>query len=136
MKSEKRFTKDIASLDDVFAFLKEFVDREAIDDEVEFSLNLVVEELFTNMVKYGDGSDGEIAIQVEKIDDRLHLELTDFDVEPFDPASVREVAVDDPIEKRVPGGLGLHLVKSMVDEISYEYENRDMKISVVKALEH
>lgn len=136
MKSEKRFTKDIASLDDVFAFLKEFVDRESIDDKVEFSLNIVVEELFTNMVKYGVGSDVEIAIQVEKIEGRLHLELTDFDVEPFDPASVREVAVDDPIEKRAPGGLGLHLVKSMVDEISYEYENRDMKISVVKALEH
>jgi anti-sigma regulatory factor (Ser/Thr protein kinase) len=67
----------------------------------------------------------------------VHLELVDFDVEPFDPASAPEVAVTAGMDERRPGGLGLHIVRTMVDELAYDYdeENRKMRISVTTSLE-
>jgi serine/threonine-protein kinase RsbW len=94
----------------------------------------VVEEIFTNMVKYNRGSAHRIRIAVSRADDSVVVRLTDFDVDPFDPASAPEVDVDLPLEARRPGGLGLHLVKSLADKLTYEYEDRVMRVSVVKRI--
>ena len=99
-----------------------------------FCIPFVVEEIFTNMVKYNRGSAHRIRIGVSRADDSVVVRLTDFDVDPFDPASAPEVDVDLPLEARRPGGLGLHLVKSLADKLTYEYENRVMRISVVKRI--
>jgi anti-sigma regulatory factor (Ser/Thr protein kinase) len=135
MGSTRDFDKTISSLNEVFPFIKEFVDQEGIGSHVEYALNLVVEELFTNMVKYNSGSIEQISIGLERLTDRVVVRLVDFDVDPFDPSEVEEVRVDAPIEERHAGGLGLHLVKSIVDRISYEYNNRRMTVSVTKKLE-
>lgn len=135
MSRERRFRKEIASLDGVFAFLAAFSDGEALGAKVSFALDLVVEELFTNMVKYNVKGGEEVLIGIARDGDHVLLEMTDFDVDPFDPEGVDSVRLDAPIEDRREGGLGLHLVKSMVNKISYEYKDRTMKISVVKHLE-
>ncbi len=41
---------------------------------------------------------------------------------------------DQPIEERKVGGLGLHLVKSIVDKITYEYKDRHMQVTIMKEL--
>jgi serine/threonine-protein kinase RsbW len=40
--------------------------------------------------------------------------------------------LDAPVEERKPGGLGLHLVKSVVDRVTYEYRDREMRVSAEK----
>jgi serine/threonine-protein kinase RsbW len=132
---EKAFTRDFGALDDVFGFVGEFVEREKISEAVAFSLNLAVEELFTNMVKYNSGGGEGIRIALRKEGRTVCLQLVDTDVDPFDPASAPEVAVDRPLDERTPGGLGLHLVRSVVDKITFEYNDREMKVTVVKNLE-
>lgn len=136
-ESSRGFRRDITSLDEVFQFLGDFVDKKAVDERAAFCINLVVEELFTNMVKYNVGGDEQIAISVERADDRVHLVLIDRDVEPFDPGTVEDVAVNAGISERSPGGLGLHLVQRMVDDLHYTYESetREMRVSVTKVLE-
>ena len=135
MGQKQSFKKEMGALQEVFVFLKEFVNREGLNDKVEFSIVLVVEELFTNMVKYNSGGGDRIDIRIDRDSGCILLQMVDFDVDPFDPSSADEVRIDAPIEERKPGGLGLHLVKSLVDKISYEYRNREMTISVVKNLE-
>jgi anti-sigma regulatory factor (Ser/Thr protein kinase) len=133
--AKRSFAKSLVSLDGVFDFLQEFTDEEAIAEKHVFAINLVVEELFTNMVKYSGGADHEIAISIDKNDHQVMLQLTDFDSDPFDPESVSDVDVSAPIEERQPGGLGLHIVRTMVDDLHYEMDERKLTISVRKSLE-
>ena len=82
------FRRESDALDEIFRFLGDFVDEAAIDDRDAFTINLVVEELFTNLVRHNNGGGESINIDIEREGDGFHLELTDFDVEPFDPTSV------------------------------------------------
>ena len=136
MDRTKSFPRDVNSLGEIFDFLGAFGSSADLDEAAHFALNFVVEELFTNMVKYNSGSGDRISISVDRADSVLRLELVDVDVEPFDLASVPEVDTAQPLEERQPGGLGIHLVKSLVDKITYEYSNREMRVTAIKSLEH
>jgi anti-sigma regulatory factor (Ser/Thr protein kinase) len=132
------FRREIEALDEIFAFLETFADGQEVDEKTAFCLNLVVEELFTNMVRHNEGGGDRITVSIERRVDHLHLELIDSDVEPFDPETVEAPPVDAGIGERQPGGLGIFLVQSMVDDLNYDYEpeGRRMRISVTKTLEN
>jgi serine/threonine-protein kinase RsbW len=132
------FRREVDALREVFVFLAKFIDGQELDEKAAFCINLVVEELFTNMVRHNEGGGESIVLSVERQDDRVLLELIDTDVEPFDPDTAEVPQVDAGIEDRRPGGLGIYLVKKMVDELNYEYETegRRMRITVTKALEN
>ena len=132
---EKKFRRDISSLNDIFGFVHDFLSLNHINDAVRFSIDFMVEELFTNMVKYNPGNSNDILINITKIGSRLTLSLTDFDVDPFDLTKTAEVDVTRSLAERKVGGLGIHLVKKMVDDIDYEYVDRMSKITVTKNLE-
>jgi serine/threonine-protein kinase RsbW len=53
----------------------------------------------------------------------VEVTLTDYDVEAFDVTRAPDVDVGAPIEARRPGGLGLHLIRRMVDAIEYRYSD-------------
>jgi serine/threonine-protein kinase RsbW len=128
--------RSIASLDALFSFLGEHIEAAAIDETTAYGLNLAAEELFTNMVRHNVGEGEFISVDLDISDERIRLLLTDHDVDPFDPSSVPVVDVTRPAEDRQPGGLGMHLVRSIVDRVSYEYENREMRVSVIKNRSH
>jgi len=91
-----------------------------------------VEELFTNMVKYGVGSSAPVRIEIGAIAGGVEVRLIDDDVEPFDITRMPDVDIDAPIEEREPGGLGLHLIRRMADSVEYEYvkERRQSRITL------
>ncbi len=132
------FRREIESLDEIFAFLEKFTDGHEVDDSTRFCINLVVEELFTNMVRHNEGGGDQITIGIECQKNRVHLELVDTDVEPFDPETVEVPPIDAGIEERQPGGLGIYLVAKMVDTLDYDYdtERRRMRITVTKTMEN
>jgi len=132
---EKSFERDFRSRGDIFAFTGVFVEVHGFEESLRYAVNLVVEELFTNMVKYNTGGGHQIEIKMSVRDGRLRIELIDDGVDPWDPADAPRVKVDQPIEERQAGGLGLYLVRSIVDELTYEYENRQMKVTAMKNLE-
>ena len=131
----KKFKRDLKSLDEIFKFINEFSAKTGVDESVVFTINLVVEELFTNMVKYTYENTNEILLQLKKNEDDLIIHLTDFDVEPFDITRTAEVDTKQTLEERRVGGLGIHLVKQMIDKIEYDYKNRQSKIILTKHLE-
>lgn len=133
---ERKFKREIKSLDQISNFITDFISKNLIDDSIGFTVNLVIEELFTNMVKYNLESTSEISISLAKDGKKLVISLTDYEVEPFDITRTEEVNTRKPIEDRKPGGLGIHLVKRLVDKIDYEYEGRQSKITLVKNLEN
>ena len=93
-----------------------------------------MEELFTNMVKYAKGSASPVRVEVAAVEGGVEVTLVDRDVERFDPTASPDVDIHAPIEERRPGGLGLHLIRRMVDAIDYRYsdETREGRISFRK----
>jgi len=132
---EKKFKRALESLDAVFDFINGFVAANGIDGGSAFSINLAVEEIFTNMVKYNPNSAHDIAITIRKDRNALTVVLVDSEAEPFDVTQTAEVDVTQSLQARPVGGLGIHLVKKMLDRFDYEYANRQSTITLIKHLE-
>ncbi len=128
-----RLARKVSALDEMFAFLEARLPRGAADEQTAFCVNLAAEELFTNLVRHGEGSGGEfILLELEVSEARVFFRFTDFDVEPFDPRSIPAPRLEAPLRDRSPGGLGMHLVQSVVDRVTYEHEDRAMRVSAEK----
>jgi serine/threonine-protein kinase RsbW len=103
------------------AFVAEVFARRGIDASLRPTVDFAVEELFTNMVKYAPSGAAELELSVAAIPGGVEATLIDRGVDRFDPTLAPEVDVTRPIGERRPGGLGLHLVRKMVDALVYEY---------------
>ncbi len=132
---QRSFSRNIAALDKVFAFTAEFSDETQLDESVSLAMNLAIEELFTNIVKYTTDTGNDISIHLNVLDGDLVVKITDFDVERFDITRADKVNVNKSLEERKVGGIGLHLVRNIVDKITYEYKDRTACITLVKHLE-
>ena len=127
------FERDVQAVQAMAAFTAAFFAREVIDPALRPDVDLTLEELFTNMVKYGR-SGARVRVDLKSIADGVEATLTDYDVEPFDVTRAPDVDVALPIERRKPGGLGLHLIRRVMDSIEYSYaqETRQSRITVRK----
>ena len=133
---QKAFARRIDSLQNMFDFTAQAFDRLRIDSSLLHAVDFTVEELFTNMVKYSKMSGAAVDLTVSRIAGGVEVTLTDHDVDAFDVTQSPEVDTSLPIEQRTPGGLGLHLIRRMVDSIEYEYkkETRQSRIRFRKTL--
>jgi len=100
--------------------VERFCDRERLSHGTCRSLTLVLEELLVNVVKYGyRGRMGPVVLSLTVQNDRLVGEIVDEGA-PFDPTAAPEPDIKSALEERPVGGLGIHLVRNMVDELRYE----------------
>lgn len=105
-------------------------------DELVFKVKLVVEELGLNIIDHGYGNDEskEIEIRLSTDGGALTIELID-EAKPFDP--LNDTPLPDTsagVEERPIGGLGVFLVKEMMDEAAYEREGNRNRIRLVARL--
>ncbi len=117
----REFSRSFASIDAMVAFTQEAFARLGVDPALKKAVDFTVEELFTNMVKYATGSASPVRVDLKAIDGGVEVALVDGDVERFDPTRAPDVDIHARIEERRPGGLGLHLIRRMVDSIEYQY---------------
>ena len=118
----RAFARNFASIDPMVAFTAEAFARLGIDPSLLAPVDFVVEELFTNMVKYATGSTRDVQLDVAAVDDGVEVTLIDHDVAPFDVTRAPDVDTEAPVDARRPGGLGLHLSRRMVNAIEYRYD--------------
>ena len=108
--------------------------REGWGSSLIFKVNLVLDELATNIIVHG-GKEGrrnpDIVIEVASRGDEVIIEISD-DGRPFDPLSDAPPppAVHENLEAAPVGGLGIHLVKNMVDSMSYRRENGRNRVTM------
>lgn len=131
---QRYFPRSFAALDGVFLFIGDFLAARSLDPELHGPVCFIVEELFTNFVKYNAGGQHDISLSLGHTPEQLTVRLSDFDVDSFDPTKAPTVDVDKPLSERQPGGLGLHLVRQMADTLQYEYIERRSTITFTKAL--
>ena len=98
------------------------VETFSTQQEMMFTFNLVCEEIVTNVVNYAypDDSDGPLTIVVDETDDAVELTFIDNGI-PFNPLAKDPPDTSLPPEKRPIGGLGIFLVKQMMDDVAYRY---------------
>lgn len=126
----RSFPRQMASLEAIVAYVRDFLAQEGLDEDAASDLDLVLEELFTNLVKYGRGARGDVEIALERAADGVTAQLREYDAEPFDPTALPEVDVHRPIAERRPGGLGVHFIRRLTKAFRYEYRDRVGVITV------
>jgi serine/threonine-protein kinase RsbW len=132
---EQSFPRSIDALDSIFQFVATYLAATGIEADQAFTVDLIIEELFTNLVKYSRGGVQPISIGLGMDGERLVIRITDFDGEPFDLTQAPAVDTSRPIAERKPGGLGIHFVRQIADELRYEHSNGASTIIVIKRLE-
>lgn len=133
---EQNFKRDIEDLQALFGFVDEFCLENKLAESVSYVLNLAAEEIFTNMVKYNALGSNDIPVSIHCSENKVIMKFTDMDCEEFDLTKSEADHIDLPLEKKKIGGLGIHLIKQMVDEIQYQYKDRNSEITIIKNLEN
>lgn len=131
---QRDFARSFAALEDIYAFVEPVFAARHIGEAAGFAIVMTIEELFTNMVKYNPAGHGPISLAVTCTTDAVTCELSDPDSECFDMTRLPDVDIQQPVEQRHPGGLGIHLLRRLVDSIQYDYSGRCSRVSFVRNL--
>jgi sigma-B regulation protein RsbU (phosphoserine phosphatase) len=126
-------TEEIARLNQGF---NDFAEQHGVPDGDRRRINLVFDELLNNVISYAFDDDQEhvidVAVSLER--DRLVVTIAD-DGRPFNPFGRIPPETDLPVDDRDIGGLGLHLVKNVMDEVTYERLGMKNVATLIKNIE-
>ena len=124
----------LEALPEVDRAIEKLARSESWSPDLEFQIRLVLDELSMNIVSYGckDGGPHEIEVEVVSMDDRITIGISDDGIA-FDPLNdTPEPDTSSALEDRRVGGLGVHLVRTMVDEAHYRREGGRNRMTLVK----
>jgi serine/threonine-protein kinase RsbW len=107
--------------------LDAFCREERVPADVAWRLRVALDEIVANIVAYGAGGVPEAAIDVwfQRSADAVEVTIAD-DGPPFDPLARPSPDTTLPLEARQPGGLGIALVRSLMDEVRYARTSRNV----------
>src|SRR5687767_15910207 len=104
----------------VNAAFADFAETHVVPAAVRRSMSVALDELLTNTIWYGLPDVGsEVTVEVELHPDRLTTTVTD-NGKPFDPFGRSAPDTTLTVEARPTGGLGIHLVRQLVEDVSYD----------------
>jgi len=128
---------DDAELGRLADFAAEFARRHRLPEAERSRLLIVLEELFTNAVNYGypegAAAAGRIEVGLAMDKGRLEIHFSD-DGRPFDPIAHDRPDLDRLLAERQAGGLGLHLLRSLVDEARYRRDGGRNHLALIRAI--
>ena len=131
-----KLDKDLDELSQMLLALEEFAERHGVSAVQTQRITLSVDELVTNIIKYGtkEVEHTYIHLWATITDGTFHIEIEDHGI-PFDP--FHEAPVPDttlPLEDRPIGGLGVFLVQSLMTSTSYQRIKDRNRITLTRSL--
>jgi serine/threonine-protein kinase RsbW len=125
-------TAQVRDLNDMREFLEQAVLVLGGSEDDAGDLVLAVNEAVTNVMLHGyDGRPGPVVLCVEVENDDLRVILTDA-APPFDPTRVPPPDIFLPLEDRPLGGLGVHMMRQLTDELVYRPLDDGNELAFVK----
>ena len=127
---------DVQTVPQLAEFVDEICEASGFDMGTTMQMNLALEEAVVNVMNYAypAGTEGKIHIEAQVNDIRLKFVITDSGV-PFDPTVKGEADVTLSAEERPVGGLGIFLVRQIMDSINYERINDQNILTLRKNLQ-
>lgn len=125
-------TNDLDELERLNRLVNEFAEQHSLDGDLVFRVTLVLEEVFTNIVSYGydDATRGVISVRLFWNPPQMTLEIED-DGRAFNPLEVAAPNLEIPLSDKKVGGLGIHLVRQMMDELTYRRDQGKNSLRLV-----
>ena len=121
MKKELKLKNQVGELERVNRFIEEIGNELGLSMELRMDLNLVMEEMVSNVIFYAYPKDveGEIELEAEYDGNELCFVQSDSGKE-FDPTQKEDANPDiNPAEREI-GGMGIYIVKNIMNEVSYQ----------------
>jgi sigma-B regulation protein RsbU (phosphoserine phosphatase) len=120
----------------VDAMLDRLAERTRLPRDTMSQIRVVGDEVLANVIAHGfpDGADHDITVRVEWTEGRLTLTVSDDGV-PFDPLGVPPPDTSGSLAERAVGGLGIHLVRHLVDQMTYERRGDRNVLTVMKVVD-
>ncbi len=125
----------LSELQRIASAVEEICERHAVPSDISFKVNLAIDELFTNAVSYGHCDDAlhEIRLSVHVDGNLVTVEMQD-NAQAYDPFSeAPPPALDTDLAHKPQGGLGVHLVKTLMDTVAYRREGDRNIITLSKS---
>ena len=112
-----------------------FCARQGVASSVSFAINVSLEELLGNTMAYGyaDDREHEIVVRIWREDADLVIDIAD-DARLFDPTTVAAADLNLPLDERPIGGLGIQLVRGMIDSVEYRHDGMHNHIRLRKRI--
>lgn len=126
---------NIAEIGKLNKFVTEFLETSVSSEAEGMEIRLALEEAVVNVVNYAYPStkEGDIEISAHAAGKDISFEICDNGV-PFDPTGVEEIDITADVDDRPIGGLGIFLVKQIMDKVEYRRENNTNILTLSKSL--
>jgi len=130
-----RIEADVREIERLNRLVPQFGELHDVPSRTLYAVNLALDELVTNVVLYGfsEPSGQEVLVKLSTAGSELVASVCDGG-KPFNPLEVRPPDLNAPLEDRELGGLGVHLVRSLMDHVSYARENDQNVLTVRKKI--
>ena len=136
--SERHLTlkNDVQQIPRLASFIESIAQEKKLDQGLTMSLNLALEEAVTNVILYAypEGTEGIVDIVCLVQEDALQFTISDSG-RPFDPTAAPEADTTLGVEERPIGGLGIYLVRKLMDSVKYEYTDGKNILTLTKKLQ-
>lgn len=135
-KRQLKILNDVTELRKLHLACENLAEEWHLPEKVSMHINLVLEEAISNIFfySYEDDNEHEILIDFIKKDDEIIIHVTD-DGKAFDLLATKDFDdVDKSAEERKIGGLGIHFVKKLMDEVEYRREADKNILSLYKKI--
>lgn len=132
----KHLKNDISETGKIESYVNEFIEANGLEGAPLFKIVLALDEVITNVIEYGFADEGEhvFILRMTLEDCRMRFIVED-DAPPFNPLQEAAPNLGMPLEKREIGGLGIHIVRQVMDELSYERKEDRNVLTMFKNLQ-
>lgn len=118
----------------VHGFLEENLNRLNCSEKASVQVLIAAEEIYANIARYAyQKEEGTVCVEVEKLKDtgQMKITFTDSGI-PYNPLKQEKPDITLSAEERQIGGLGIYIVKKMMDDVSYRYEDGKNILTISK----
>ena len=135
MKKQLIIQNELSQISILAEFIESIGEELSLTPELAMNLNLVLEEAVSNIILYAYPTNvsQNIIVKAQKIDDSLIFIIIDTGME-FDPTQVKEADITLSAEERSIGGLGIFLMKKIMDTIEYQRVGDENTLTLTKKL--
>lgn len=114
--------------------LAEWIDSLGLPESMNMPINLALEEAVSNVMLYAyPNQSGQVLVEADKVGREITFSISDSGI-PFDPTQQDEPDITKSVEERPIGGLGIFLVRQIMDDIHYKRKNNKNILTLIKKL--